>query len=136
MKVVLDTNVFVSGIFFAGPPAKILTAWREGQFELVVSVEILQEYERVCQELSAAAPGIDPTSFLKLIAVDATLIECPPLPVPVCTDSDDDKFLACALAAGSTIVISGDKQLLATNGYHGLQVMRSREFVDHHLRSN
>ena len=99
MKVVLDTNVLVSGIFFGGPPAKILTAWREGRIELAVSIEILQEYERVCQELSAAAPGIDHTPFLKLVTLDATLIECPPLPAPVCADSDDDKFLACALAS-------------------------------------
>ncbi len=135
MKVVLDTNVFVSGIFFGGPPARILTAWQEGQIELIASVEILQEYERVCQELSAAAPGIDPTPFLKLVALDATLIEIPPLPAPVCTDSDDDKFLACALTAGSNLVISGDKQLLATNGYHGLQIIRPREFIDRYLTS-
>ena len=47
MRVVLDTNVLVSGIFFSGPPAKILAAWADGRFEMVASVEILAEYRRV-----------------------------------------------------------------------------------------
>lgn len=41
LKVVMDTNVFVSGVFFSGPPYEILKAWQEGEFELVVSQEIL-----------------------------------------------------------------------------------------------
>ena len=41
MRVVLDTNVLVSGIFFTGPPASILAAWAGGRFELIASVEIL-----------------------------------------------------------------------------------------------
>jgi uncharacterized protein len=44
LKVVMDTNVFVSGVFFSGPPYEILKAWQEGEFELVVSQEILDEY--------------------------------------------------------------------------------------------
>jgi predicted nucleic acid-binding protein len=47
MRVVLDTNVLMSGIFFAGPPAAILAAWAEGQLEPLASVDILPEYRRV-----------------------------------------------------------------------------------------
>ena len=43
MRVILDTNVFVSGVFFRGPPYQILTAWRDGKIQLVVSPEILEE---------------------------------------------------------------------------------------------
>lgn len=53
MKIVLDTNVFVSGIFFGGPPATILEAWLDERVQLAVSLEILTEYERVCNELLA-----------------------------------------------------------------------------------
>lgn len=56
MRVILDTNVFVSGIFFSGPPYEILHAWRQGRVTLVVSVEILSEYERVGQELAKQFP--------------------------------------------------------------------------------
>jgi predicted nucleic acid-binding protein len=44
MRVVLDANVLVSAIFFSGPPSRILSAWLEDKFELVVSAEILEGY--------------------------------------------------------------------------------------------
>ena len=47
MRVVIDTNVFVSGVFWKGPPAEILRAWRAGRIEIVLSPEILDEYRRV-----------------------------------------------------------------------------------------
>lgn len=43
MRVIIDTNVLISGIFLGGPPAKILEAWRGGELKLVVSPEILEE---------------------------------------------------------------------------------------------
>lgn len=51
MKIVLDTNVLVSGIFFSGPPRRIMDAWTEGVIQFVVSVPILEEYRRVATEL-------------------------------------------------------------------------------------
>jgi hypothetical protein len=47
MRVVLDTNVFISGVFFGGPPYQILKAWRDGEVQVVLSAEILDEYQRV-----------------------------------------------------------------------------------------
>ena len=67
MKVVLDTNVFVSGVFFSGPPYQILQAWRDQKIELIVSPEILAEYQRVSQILAAPYGGVThrkPTSPL------------------------------------------------------------------------
>lgn len=133
MRIVLDTNVFVSGIFFGGPPGTILEAWQSGQLEIAVSVEILDEYERVCDELSANHPGIDSAPFLAAIALDATLFDCPPLPKPACADPDDDKFLSCALAGGSSCIVSGDKLLLKMSGYEQVEVLRPRDFVDRYL---
>ncbi|MEX0611382.1 MAG: putative toxin-antitoxin system toxin component, PIN family [Pirellulales bacterium] len=133
MKIVLDTNVFVSGIFFGGPPATILEAWQEGRIELAVSLEILAEYQRVGNELAAKYPNIDPAPFLALIALSAEIRDCPPLQEQVCADRDDDKFLACAMSAGSRIVVSGDKLLLRDSGYHAIDVIRPRDFVDRYL---
>ena len=47
MKIVLDTNVFISGIFFGGPPSKILKLWRQSHIRIILTKEILQEYPRV-----------------------------------------------------------------------------------------
>lgn len=44
MKIVLDTNVLISGIFYSGPPSRIISAWIEDEFDLVVSTEIVEEY--------------------------------------------------------------------------------------------
>jgi predicted nucleic acid-binding protein len=99
-----------------------------------VSVEILDEYERVCRELNAEFPDVDPSPFLELVVLTADVQDCPPLLEPVCADPDDDKFLACALAAGSCRVVSGDKLLLATSGYRGIEVIRPRQFVEQFLK--
>ncbi len=47
MRIILDTNVFVSGVFFTGPPYEILRGWRDGKWQLVICPEILDEYRRV-----------------------------------------------------------------------------------------
>jgi putative PIN family toxin of toxin-antitoxin system len=111
VRVILDTNVFVSGVFFGGVPGRILEAWRDGQIRLVVSAEILDEYQRVGQILAADHPGVDLEPLLGLLAVHAEVVEAPPLAEQVCVDSDDDKFLACALATSAGVIVSGDKHL-------------------------
>lgn len=130
MKVVLDTNVFVSGVFFGGPPGRVLAAWRDERIEVVVSREIIEEYVRVGERLSARFPGVHLEPALDLVSVSATLITAPPLPEPVCQDHDDGKFLACAVAASARYVVSGDRDLLATSPYGRVVVIRPRAFAD------
>ena len=67
MKIVLDTNVFISGIFFSGPPYRILEAWRAGKVQLALSIEILEEYRRVAQILAAEHRGINLDSLIDLL---------------------------------------------------------------------
>jgi len=107
LKVVIDTNVFVSGVFFSGPPYQILKAWQSGDFELVVSQEILDEYRRVGRYLAEEHLNIDLTPILTFVIEHAKVYEPARLKEPVCEDPDDDKFLACALASGSTVIVSG-----------------------------
>jgi predicted nucleic acid-binding protein len=52
----------------------------------------------------------------------------------ICSDTDDDKFLACALASGAGIIVSGDKHLLSVSGCSGIEVLRPRAFLERHLR--
>jgi uncharacterized protein len=133
MKVVLDTNVFVSGIFFSGPPYRIMDAWRRGKLKIIVSLDILKEYRGTAEELSAKFSQIDLTDWLELLTLKATLIDAPRLPEGICTDPDDDKFLACAVESKAAVVISGDKALRRASGYKGVQVLSPRQFVDQYL---
>ena len=133
LKVVMDTNVFVSGVFVNGPPYQILKAWQSGELELVVSQEILDEYRRVGEILGEEHPAVDLTPILNFVLEHAKLYKSVVLKEPVCEDPDDDKFFACALASGSEVIISGDKHLLKVSGYQGIQVLKPREFLDEYL---
>lgn len=133
MRVVVDTNVFISGVFFGGVPGRILEAWRDGAVEFVLSAEILEEYQRVGQELASQYRGVDLEPFLALLMVGATIVEAPPLSERVSSDPDDDKFLACALAASVPVVVSGDRDLLDHTGWRGVRVLRPRQFTDEFL---
>jgi len=133
MKTVLDTNVFISGVFFRGPPYQILKAWREGRIQLLISDEIFEEYQRVGELLSYDYPKVDLGPFLELLAINTEFVMPKKLQNPVCEDPDDDKFLACAIAGKSQIIISGDKHLLKVSGYVGIKVLRPRKFVDQYL---
>jgi len=133
LKVVMDTNVFVSGVFFSGPPYQILKAWQSGEFELVVSQEILDEYRRVGEVLAEERPNTDLSPILNFVIEHAKVYKPAKLKEPVCEDPDDDKFLACALASGSKVIISGDKHLLKVSGYEGIEVLKPRAFADRYL---
>jgi putative PIN family toxin of toxin-antitoxin system len=132
---VLDTNVLMSGIFFGGGPGRLLDAWTVGRFELVLSPAILDEYRRVGAELAAKYPARSEalTPVLALIAMNASMVDAAPLPEPVSTDPDDDKFLAAAIAAKARMVVSGDQDLLEVSGWRGIEVLTPRAFVDRHL---
>ena len=73
MRVVLDTNVVVSGVFFSGQPRRILEAWRDGRLELVASLEILEEYRRVGERLAAQFEGVSLEPLFTLLATNAVI---------------------------------------------------------------
>jgi len=133
VKVVLDTNVLISGIYFGGLPGKILEAWGARRFQLLVSTEILQEYLDVAERLADRYAGVEYESILGLIIQNAELVQPSDLPEPVSTDPDDDKFLACALAGDSTIIVSGDSDLINVSGYCGIKVLTPKAFVSERL---
>lgn len=133
MKVILDTNVLVSGIFFGGPPFQILNAWRNQQLQLVFSAEILAEYQRVAVILGKQYSNVDLQPILDLLTVNSEIVAAPPLTDVVTNDPDDEMFIACALASETRIIVSGDKHLLDVDGYQNIQVLKPRLFVDQHL---
>ena len=128
MRIVLDTNVLMSGIFWAGPPAGILAPWSEGRFDLLASLEILTEYRRVGKRLGEQYPSIDVGPVLDLVIRESRIVEPLPQPASACDDPDDVKFLACAIAGRAACVVSGDRALLRASGYEGIEVVRPKDF--------
>lgn len=133
MKIILDTNVFVSGIFFSGPPYEIIKAWRDGKLKLVISPQILDEYRRVAIALAEQYPKIDLARIIELVTIKAEMVNPENFHEPVCVDPDDDKFLECALASKCKLIVSGDKHLLNVTGFRKIIVMKPRQFVDKYL---
>lgn len=134
MKIVLDTNVFISGIFFRGPPFEILQAWKDRRLQIVLTKQILDEYRRVAESLRTNFPTIDILPIIDLLTIHGVLINTDDVSLTVCEDPDDDKFIECAIASGTRTIVSGDKHLLNITGYQGITVLKPREFVDAFLR--
>lgn len=120
LRVVLDTNVLLSGIAYPGSiPGKIMAAWRHGSVEVLLSDYILEELRRVLPRL-AHRHGLSATEIDDL--VDALSIQCdliePAEPQgAVLRDIDDQPVLGTLLAAlqssGADYLITGDRDLLA-----------------------
>lgn len=98
MKIVVDTNVFVSGIVFAGFPGIIIREWLKGKLALQVSLQILEEYNRVALDLGNRYK-VEIGPFVERLAIEATIWNVQTFEATICSDPDDDKFLACALAS-------------------------------------
>jgi uncharacterized protein len=129
IKAILDTNVFISGVFWKGPPFEILKAWQEQRFRLAISLPILDEYRRVLDEFAKKRQMPVLNSVLRVIELHSELVTPVSFSEFVCSDPDDDKFLEAAIAAGAAYVVSGDKALLSVKFYHEVEVIRPSRFL-------
>jgi putative PIN family toxin of toxin-antitoxin system len=129
MKIVLDTNVFVSS-FFGGNPRRIIQLWEEGSLTLCLSGAILDEYLQVVVRLGLRT-GAELEEMVGVLKhAPNVLFVAEPKPVKVVADDpDDDKFIACAVESGARFVVSGDKHLLGIRRYYEIQVMSPQEFL-------
>lgn len=128
MRVVLDTNVFISAILGHALGA-ILEHWRAGSYVLIVGNEIVQEYLGVLRrpKFHLNAEIIDP--IMAQIFQRAEFVT-PDIQIDIIkSDPNDNKFLEAALAGQAIYVVSGDKHLLELESYQGIRVITAREFL-------
>lgn len=130
MKIVLDTNVLVSGIFWRGVPHRILQGWHSKRFDLLISPDILNEYYRVAEELNSRHGLPEVKSLLDLITLNAYLVQPRKGPLPACSDPDDRKFLAAAITGKAAHIVTGDKALLRVGAYPGGTILAPRQFAE------
>jgi len=136
MRVILDTNVFMSGLFWGGSPGEILDAWGSKFLTIVFSKNILTEYLRVSDELSKKYRQIDIAPFINLLTIHGELHEPKKLSISISRDPDDDKFIALAISANCPCIISGDKDLLVLNEFHGIEILKPGDFVRKYLETH
>ena len=130
MKIVVDTNVFISGAFFSGPPYHILKLWQERKLQFLITSEIFDEYKRVSEILTNQFSEIDLNQILNYLLMNSEMIVPTIINETICDDPDDDKFLACAITGNCKIIVSGDKHLLKVSGYKNIEVLKPREFLN------
>lgn len=131
MRIVLDTNVIVSGVFWRGKPFAILRAWAQGRLSDVGSPEILWEYERVLLEIAKHKVTADLEHWLTFLQDRIELIQ-PGREVKICRDPKDDMFLSCALAAHAVYIVSGDDDLLVLKAVEGIPILKAAAFHSMH----
>jgi|SRR5271165_77605 len=132
MRIVLDTNVFVSGIFFSGPPSRILHAWHDGIVTSVYSPVILWEYKRVLMELSERFPRIDGRPFLQLLSHYGESVQTSAMTGVSCRDPEDVKFIECLLQSRARCLVTGDKDLLEAQ-LGSASILTPRQFCNQYL---
>ena len=129
MKVVIDTNVFVSS-FFGGNPRKIIDLWKKGDISLCLSKDILEEYVDILQRVGLRKEE-EIEELLSLFAKGVNIIfttRTPEIKV-VKDDPDDDKFIECAVALKAKVIITGDRALRAMGEYMGIKILNPKEFL-------
>ncbi len=129
LRVAVDTNVVVSGIFWKGPPHQILKSWVAGEFQPLLSLDVLEEYQRTLHELATSKGLSAPAAILDHLLLNAELMVPNDLPVQVCDDPDDDKFIALALAGRAKYLVSGDKALLRIGQIQRLRIVTAQQFL-------
>ena len=130
IRVVIDTNIFVSS-FFGGNPRKIVDLWKSGQLTLCLSKPIVHEYVEVLKRLGLQNER-ELDELLGLFAHGFHILfsaKTPELNV-VEEDPDDNKFIECAVALKCTFVISGHKHLTEIRDYMGIEIVTPKEFLD------
>lgn len=129
MRVVIDTNVFVSS-FFGGKPRRIVNLWKEGKITLCLSKPIMDEYMAVLQR-----SGLDREDLRVLFdffskSLNIVFTARTPSIRVVADDPDDDKFIECAVALKAKVVITGDKALLSVGEHKGVGITTPSRFLE------
>lgn len=134
-KVVIDTNQFISGIISKnGASAKLIDAWRQYKYLLIISDNIIigeirrvLEYPHIKKKYHISNKDI--LSLLDLIKTEATVVSNF-TPDIIKNDPDDNKILGCAIMGNADYIISGDKHLLELKKHKNIKIITVNKFLE------
>ena len=140
MRLVLDTNTWISGLLWTGLPQEILHLAEANALQLCTSPRILDElarvltYEKLLPRLQAL--GLSVSDVLSYVLEHSQVFDLDPAaktaPI-VAADPSDDMFLHCAMAADAEWLISGDHHLLDLGVHGNLSIVSARAFIAQHF---
>ena len=127
LKVVLDTNVYISALIRGGLPLDILLAAIKGDFKLFVSDSILEELDGVFVQKLGWAPS-RAKHALTTVQTYAELVFPKERLAVIQGDEDDNRILECAVAAEAHAIVTGDSDLLRLGAFRDITMLSPREF--------
>lgn len=129
MKVVFDTNIFISAFVIPGGKAEeVYLHVLKGDFDLYSSVAILTETAQKLRE-KFAWPENQIVRLLKAISKVATVIKTRPH-LHILPDEPDNRILECALEAKADFIVSGDRHLLSLKHFQNIKIIRLSNFLE------
>lgn len=128
-EVTADTNIYISGLVFAGPPRRFLREAQAGRFRLAISDALLEELSRILRAKFAWSDE-EIREAVTLLS-DCTVRFQPGERLDVVdADPDDNRVLECAVAAGSRFIFTGDSDLLRLGAYAGIRILKVADFLE------
>jgi uncharacterized protein len=129
IRVVFDTNVYISAFMFGGLPGSLLDLALLQSFHLVISPPLLDELDgklRLKFEVSA-----EDTAMIRAKLESIAEIVRPDMVLHVITDDpDDNRVLECAVKAMADYIVTGDRHLLKLGSYNAISIVTVRQFLD------
>ena len=130
MKVVLDTNVFISGIHWLGDSNKVLSMWRNEKFELIISLEIIEEIITTLKNFKIVLSEEEIGYWKDIILENSLLVEPEEEIDIVKDDQDDNKFIEVAVMGKAKYIITQDNHLLKIKEFREIKILTPKEFLD------
>lgn len=130
MRIVLDTNVLVSGIFWTGNEAKVIERCKKRKYTNIASPYTLGEFERVISKERFALTREEIENLIELV-LSFSIILIPSQKVSIIKkDPNDNMFIDCALAGSAEYIISGDTHLLNLGKYKDIKILTAKKFLE------
>jgi putative PIN family toxin of toxin-antitoxin system len=132
IRAVLDTNIFISALFWKGSPHKIVRRGLAGEFVIIISQEIIAEItETLGQKFKLPSNEIE--TFIEVIVLGSETIRPSSRIHAIIEDPADNKIIECAIAGEANYVVSGDRHVLNLQRYRGVAIVTPRSFLYHAL---
>jgi putative PIN family toxin of toxin-antitoxin system len=127
IRVVFDTNVFLSAFIFGGKPEEAFQAARRGRCLLLVSPPILAEVAQILIKKFEWDDG-DIEDAIRTIGRVAEVVK-PSEKFCLLKDEADNRILECAVAGNADFIVSGDRHLLSLKEFRDIPIVRAAEFL-------
>lgn len=128
INVVLDTNIFISAIFWRGVPYQVVKSGFQGKYRLILSIGILEELiDKLINKFKLPKERVEREANLLLHF--CYFVE-PRLKVDVVKeDPSDNKVIECAIEGKAKYIVTGDPHLRRIKEYRGIKILSPKEFL-------